>query len=257
MGSEERESVILDALEHSGFCSLKELLAKLPVSSTTLRRDLVRLKLAGKLSRVYGGAKLSAPPCNSSANLLGLPFHTNFNRISDETAAIGRAAAALCQSGDTIAIGGGSTTAEICWNLKNLDVRVLTNSLPIASVLLQQSDVGVAISAGAIFREQNIVLNPTQDFAPQNFHASRMFMSCAAIGRLGLMQSDIILAQAERQLLAMADELVVLAESDKFTDAGGYAICELSRVTTVITDIGITPASEEMIRKAGIRLIKV
>ena len=68
------------------------------------------------------------------------------------------------------------------------------------SDLLQQPNTGVSIPGGVVFREQNIVLDPFVDASPRSFHASRMFMGTAAVSRHGLMQSDIILVQAERKL---------------------------------------------------------
>ncbi len=257
MHASDRDQVILNLLDVGGFLSFQELSNKLPVSPATLRRDLERLHQAGKLSRVHGGARLSNAARNATAQLLGVPFHANVNRARKEKAAIGRAAAAICRSGDAVIIDGGSTTLQMCPHLENLGLQVLTNSLHIAGILLQQPNTNVSIPGGMVFREQNIVLDPFEGVALRNFRASRMFMSCAAISHFGLMQSDIILMQAERQLLAIADELVVLADSEKFTAAAGYAVCELSRVATLITDIGLAPAHDDLIRSAGIQLIKV
>ncbi len=253
----ERDHVILDLIEIAGFATFQELSDKLPVSPATLRRDLERLHQAGKLARVRGGARLPDVVRNSTPDLPAVPFHSNINQSRKEKAAIGRAATGLCRPGDAVIIDGGSTTLQMCPHLEELGLEVLTNSLDVAGILLQQPNTGVVIPGGVVFREQNIVLSPFEDVAPRNFRASRMFMSCAAISHYGLMQSDVLLAQAQRQLLAVADELVVLADSGKFTASAGYAVCKLSRVATLITDIGIAPACEDLIRNAGIRLIKV
>ncbi|MEJ0042321.1 MAG: hypothetical protein WDM81_08940 [Rhizomicrobium sp.] len=75
--------------------------------------------------------------------------------------------------------------------------------------------------------------------------------------RHGLMQSDIILVQAERKLLAQADELVVLVDSSKFAAAAGHLLCELSRVHTLVTDSNIDDASAKMVESKGVKLIVV
>ncbi|HEY0302282.1 MAG TPA: hypothetical protein VGC36_13135, partial [Rhizomicrobium sp.] len=85
--------------------------------------------------------------------------------------------------------------------------------------------------------------------------AARMFVGAAAVTRHGLMQSDIILVQAERKLLSQADELIVLVDSSKFAAAAGHLLCELARVHTLVTDNNIDDASAKMIENVGVKLI--
>jgi DeoR family ulaG and ulaABCDEF operon transcriptional repressor len=84
-----------------------------------------------------------------------------------------------------------------------------------------------------------------------------MFVSAAAVSRHGLMQTDIIVVQAERKLLAQADELVALIDSSKFSASAGHVLCELSRVKTLITDNGVDPVSVRMLERAGVEVIVV
>lgn len=256
MHATERERVILSLLDEQGFISFQSLAGQLSASPATLRRDLERLQEAGKLIRVRGGAQLATDaPQTSRAHLQGVPFHENINRFRAEKEAIGRAAAELCRHGDAVIIDGGSTTLQMCPHLGHLELQVLTNSLHIVSALLQQPNTSVLIPGGTVFREQNIVLDPFEDVKAQSFHAARMFLGSAAIGRHGLMQSDIILVQAERKLLRLADEVVALMDSSKFEASAGHRLCELSDIHTLITDSGITDESAKMIENAGIKLI--
>jgi DeoR family ulaG and ulaABCDEF operon transcriptional repressor len=143
----------------------------------------------------------------------------------------------------------------MCPYLEALRLQVLTNSLHIVSALLQQPHTGVSIPGGIVFREQNIVLDPFDEVDDRVFHAARMFLSAAAVSRHGLMQSDIIVVQAERKLLAQADELVALIDSSKFEASAGHSLCELTRVRTLITDDQISDAHAAMVEQAGVQLI--
>ena len=147
---------------------------------------------------------------------LGVPFHENVNRHSREKAAIGRAAARLCEKGSAIMIDGGSTTLQMCRHLKGLDLQVLTNSLHIVSALLPQSGTRILVPGGSVFREQNIILSPVGEDAMPRFHSPKLFMGAAALGEHGLMQADIILVAAERRLIERAEEVIVLVDSSKF-----------------------------------------
>jgi DeoR family ulaG and ulaABCDEF operon transcriptional repressor len=256
MHAAERDRVILNLLEEQRFVSFRELSRRLSASAATLRRDLERLQEAGKLKRVRGGAQLGANEI-TGFHLQGVPFHENVNRNRTAKEAIGRAAAELCRAGEAVIIDGGSTTLQMCPHLEPLRLQVLTNSLHIVGALLQQPNTGVSIPGGVVFREQNIVLDPFVEAGTRTFHASRMFVGAAAVSRYGLMQSDIILVQAERKLLSLADQLIALVDSSKFAASAGHLLCELSRVHTLITDKGIDEASVKMIKGAGVELITV
>jgi DeoR family ulaG and ulaABCDEF operon transcriptional repressor len=252
----ERDRVILSLLEEEGFVSFRELSRRLSASPATLRRDLDRLQTDGKLTRVRGGVQpTSGQTLNNRARLQGVPFHENINRNRPQKEAIGRAAAALCKPGEAIIIDGGSTTLHMCSHLDPLRLQVLTNSLHIVSALLQQPHINVSIPGGTVLREQNIVVDAAEDPSTRTFHASRMFLSAAAVSRHGLMQTDIVMVQAERKLLNQAEELVALIDSSKFVASAGHVLCELKRIRTLITDDGVDPASIRMLEREGIKVI--
>jgi DeoR family ulaG and ulaABCDEF operon transcriptional repressor len=257
MHATERDRVILNLLDERRFVSFQELSHRLDASPATLRRDLDRLQVNGKLVRVRGGAQPSVATRDGGLHLQGVPFHENINRNRTAKEAIGKAAAALCRPGDAVIIDGGSTTLQMCPSLEPLGLQVLTNSLHIVSALLQQPDTRVSIPGGVVFREQNIVLDPFDNTSTRNFHASRMFVGAAAVNRYGLMQSDIILVQAERKLMALTEELIVLVDSSKFHASAAHTLCDLSKVHILITDNGIDNASAKMLKDAGVRLITV
>jgi len=256
MHSAERDRVILNLLEEQRFVSFRELSRRLSASAATLRRDLERLQEAGKLKRVRGGAQLDTAEI-TSFHLQGVPFNENVNRNRAAKEAIGKAAAQLCHAGEAVIIDGGSTTLQMCTYLEPLRLQVLTNSLHIVSALLQQPNTGVSIPGGVLFREQNIVLDPFAEAGTRTFHASRMFLGAAAVTRFGLMQSDIILVQAERKLLNLADQLIAVVDSSKFAASAAHLLCDLARVHTLITDTGIDDASAKMVKAAGVELVVV
>ena len=256
MHAAERDRVILNLLEEQRFVSFRELSRRLSASAATLRRDLERLQEAGKLKRVRGGAQIGTAEI-AGFHLQGVPFNENVNRNRAAKEAIGKAAAELCRAGEAVIIDGGSTTLQMCPHLEPLRLQVLTNSLHIVGALLQQPNTGVSIPGGVVFREQNIVLDPFVDAGTRTFHASRMFIGAAAVSRFGLMQSDIILVQAERKLLNLAEQLIALIDSSKFAASAGHLLCELSRVHTLITDNRIDTASAKMIESAGVELVTV
>ncbi len=260
MHATEREAMILTVMEPTGFITYRELENRLPASPATIRRDLARLAVAGRIERVHGGAKLlgdneSAAEYTLSLQLAGTPFAENITHNLAAKQAIGRAAAALCGPGEGVMIDGGSTTLQMCPHLVGLELQVLTNSLHIVNALLPQAGTRILIPSGAVFREQNIILAPAGEESMPRFHAPKLFMGAAAVGPQGVMQADVVLVSAERRLIDRADQVILLVDSSKFASTSGAIVCGLGEIDTVVTDQGITPEARKMLTTNGINLV--
>jgi DeoR family ulaG and ulaABCDEF operon transcriptional repressor len=258
MHAAERHGLIMAALRQSGFVSYRDLEARLTASPATIRRDLARLEEQGRIVRVHGGARLESnggAPVIGAQVLAGVPFDQAINRNLAQKRAIGRAAAALCEPGEGVMIDGGTTTLQMCAYLGGLDLQVLTNSLHIVNALLPQKGTRILTPSGALFREQNIILAPAGEDSMPRFHAPKLFMGAAAVAQQGVMQQDVILVAAERRLIDRAQQLILLVDSSKFDSSSGAIVCHLEEVDVLITDAGVSPQAQAMVRQAGVRLI--
>ncbi|MDX2276630.1 MAG: DeoR/GlpR family DNA-binding transcription regulator [Hyphomonadaceae bacterium] len=257
MHSNEREELILSLIRDKGFVSFRDLERRIVGSPATIRRDLERLALEGKLKRVHGGAKRvdAADMGAAPSSLAGVPFHENVHLNLGEKQLIGKAAAALCQPGEGVMIDGGSTTLQMCPHLAGLNLQVLTNSLHIVAALIGQRGTRVLVPAGAVFPEQNIILSVFGEDGMPRFHAPRLFMGAASIGPQGLMQADVVLVAGERRLIERADEVIVLADASKFEGSSGNVVCALEEIDTIITDSRIKRKAADMVAAAGVRLL--
>jgi DeoR family transcriptional regulator, ulaG and ulaABCDEF operon transcriptional repressor len=253
MHESERHRVILSAIEGRPVVTVADLVTLTGSSEATIRRDIATLHVQKKLRRVRGGAESIAPPQFVGIN--ARPFSVNEGIRLAEKRAIARAAVDLCEDGEAIIINGGTTTFQMVHPLTAKRCQVFTNSFPIAEHLLKHSKNTVLLPAGAIYREQNIILSPFDEDGSRHFYARRMFMGCRGLGPLGLMEGDPLLVQAEQKLIGQADELIVLADSTKLAARSSLLLCALSRIHSVITDDGITDRDASMLEAADIRLI--
>ena len=255
MHETERHRIILSAVQERPVVTVPDLCQLTGASEATIRRDIAQLHVQKKLRRVRGGAEAIAPPGYVGIN--ARPFAVNETVHAAEKRAIARAAVDLCDDGDAIIINGGTTTFQMVHPLTAKRLQVFTNSFPIAEHLLKHSRNTVLLPAGAIYREQNIILSPFDDDGSRHFYARRMFMGCRGLGSLGLMEGDPLLIQAEQKLIGQADELVVLADSSKFGKRSSLLLCPLARIHTVITDDRIDDRAARMLEAAEVRLIAV
>ena len=253
MHEKERHRIILSAIQDRPVVTVPDLCGLTGVSEATIRRDIGTLHVQKKLRRVRGGAEEINPP--QFVGLAGRPFAVNETMRTDEKAAIARAAVDMCEDGESIIINGGTTTFQMVHPLATRRLQVFTNSFPIAEHLLKHSKNTVMLSGGAIYREQNIILSPFENDGTRNFYARRMFMGAYGLAPLGLMEADPLIVQAEQKLLNQADELIVLADSSKFAQRSSLVLCPLDRITTIITDEGITDAAAAMLEAADVKLV--
>ena len=253
MHETERHRIILSAVQERPVVTVPDLCQLTGASEATIRRDIAQLHMQKKLRRVRGGAEAIAPP--SFVGINARPFSVQETIHSAEKRAIARAAVDLCADGDAIIVNGGTTTFQMVHPLTAKRLQVFTNSFPIAEHLLKHSKNTVLLPAGAIYREQNIILSPFDDDGSRHFYARRMFMGCRGLGSLGLMEGDPLLIQAEQKLIGQADELIVLADSSKFAQRSSLLLCPLARIHTVITDDRIDDRAAQMLEAAEVRLI--
>ena len=253
MHETERHRVILAAAHTRPVITVADLCEVTGSSEATIRRDIAALHVRGELRRVRGGAEALNPPEQSA--LMGRPFSVNETLNIAQKRAIARAAAELCKDGEPIIINGGTTTYQMVHHLTGRRLSVFTNSFAIAEFLIHNSRNAVVIPGGTVYREQNVILSPFGGVVASHFYARRMFIGCQGIGPHGLMEADPMVVQSELALIGQADELIVLADSTKFSGRSSLILCGLDRITAVITDSGIRDEDRQMLETAGVRLI--
>jgi DeoR family ulaG and ulaABCDEF operon transcriptional repressor len=252
MTETERHKLMLDLLKDRPFASVRDLQAVLDASPATIRRDIAKLSATGAVRKVFGGiatAETSGPLDRVAAR----PFTENQMLGVAAKKAIAQEAAALVQEGDALIIHGGSTCYLFAMLLASRNVRIYTNSMPLAATLWQNGTCHLTLSGGDLYREPGIVFSP--EAGPPEFYASKFFLGAQAITPIGMQESHPLVVRETELLLQRADEVVVLADSRKFGVRARYPIMPLSRIGTLITDDGLTDANHKMLIDAGIRVL--
>ena len=249
----ERHRVILAAAQSRPVATVAELCEVTNSSEATIRRDIAALHVQGKVRRVRGGAEAINPP--AQGGLMGRPFSVNESINMAQKRAIARIAADMCDDGEPIIINGGTTTYQMVHHLTAKRLSVFTNSFAIAEFLIHNSRNSVTIPGGTVYREQNVILSPFGGVVASHFFAKRMFIGCQGIGAHGLMEADPMVVQSELALIGQADELIVLADSSKFSARSSLILCGLDRIAAVVTDSGIRDEDRHVLETAGVRLL--
>ena len=67
--------------------------------------------------------------------------------------------------------------------------------------------------------------------------------------------ADAVLVASQRRFLELADEVILLVDSNKFTTSSGGIVCKLDAISTVVTNSSISNADIAMLRDGGINLV--
>ena len=258
MHERERWQLIQSLLRERGLVQVLDICEATDASPASVRRDFAKLAEQGLARRVHGGLELARSPANTNiepAALVTRPFSVSQTHNIAAKRAIARHAVSLCEDGEAIIINGGTTTYEMGAFLRSRKLKILTNSYPLAEMLIHESECHVALPGGEVYREQKLIVSPFEDDAIQHYSASRMFMSAVSIGPLGVVEGHPLIARAETKLLRRADKLYVLADGSKFETRGSLVVCPLARIDTLITDASAPAAALEMLAGAGVNVI--
>ena len=253
MHERERHRIILSAVQGRSVAAVGELADLTGASEATIRRDIAALALQKRLRKVRGGAEALNP--SPYGQIAGRSFRVSETLHQPQKRAIAKAAAELCSDGDAVILNGGTTTFQMVHHLTGRQLQVMTNSFQIAEHLVKHSKCTVLLPAGAIYREQSLIISPFENDGIAHFGAQRMFMGAQAVSGLGIAESDPLIVQSEQRLMRQAEELVLLVDSSKFAARSAMIVAPLERIDVVVTDDGIPDHAAQMIETAGVRLI--
>lgn len=254
MLSAERRDLIIRVLRRGRYASVAEICDATSSSEATIRRDLAALSTAGLLRRVRGGAELSDLGA-AAARTAELPFEDRKGILQERKRSIAKAAAGLCEDGETVMIDGGSTTWWMAEFLMDRRLRLITNSFAIAAALVPRSTCTLILNGGVVNMDSQLVLDPFGGDLFANYTASKVFMGAYGIDESGASNTESLLITTERAMIERARDLVVLADSSKFGRRGSLFLCGFERIRMIITDSGISDQHRQMIVSRGVRLV--
>ncbi|MDE1162268.1 MAG: DeoR/GlpR family DNA-binding transcription regulator [Acidobacteriaceae bacterium] len=244
LNPEERQNEILLYLKEKGTAGISAIAEEFAVSEMTVRRVLHKLSDASLVIRTPGGAMVA--PSGSMERT----FLERSGEMSQEKDALGRAAAALVQEGETIVLDSGTTTRYIARHLvskKNLVV--ITTSLAILEELAGSPGIQVRLTGGVYRRVSHDVCGNVTEEALGNIYADRAFFGAAALSlRKGVMNYDPEMSKA---ILQAGKQRVLVIDSSKVGVEAVYRFCSVEQCDLVITDHGIKTADLKKLRSTN------
>ncbi|NRA39910.1 MAG: DeoR/GlpR transcriptional regulator, partial [Planctomycetes bacterium] len=234
------------------FATVPKLAQHCTTSEATVRRDLTKLAEQGVVNRLHGGAEIVVPGSS-------LPAADPYSEPDNLSAKIriARAAAERCVDDECIIIDSGSTTFQMCNFLEHKKLTIITNSMPIAQQLYNNSDNKIVVAAGEITRSHHAIFNPFGDDIFARYSCSKVFMGVQGLDQQGATNDDTRVIQAEQQMLNAAKERILLVDSSKLGKAGDLRLCGYDMIDCLITDAGISDEYRQVLERKDLELVLV
>ncbi len=244
MLAEQRRRKILEIVERNGFAPLQQLAAAVGASESTVRRDLEQLHGQGHIQRTRGGAAYAGESLTDVS--------VRRTQASAEKQAIARLTASLIADGETVLLDGGTTTLEVARHLTHRRLQVVTNSLPIAGLLMNQSLIELIFIGGYVYPKTGVALGDQAVEALRKIYVSRLVMSAGGITEEGLFNSNALLVDTERQMMRSAECVTLVADHSKFGQRALSHLCPLEEVDQVVSDDRLGQEWQDALSRRGI-----
>jgi DeoR family fructose operon transcriptional repressor len=246
---DERRTRILKYIEQEGFVSLQKLVEYFGISESTARRDVEYLDGISKVQKTRGGAAYIGESMTS--------FEERTVAALKEKEQIAQTVADMVGPGEVILLDGGTTTLEVARRLIGRSLTVVTNSVPIVNLLINQPGIELISIGGYVYPKTGVALGPIAQAALKAVHARRLIMSVGGITEAGLFNSNSLLVETERQMMESSDEVWVVTDSSKFGRSNLAHLAPLNSMDRLITDDGLTDEWRQRLEGAGVEIIVV
>ena len=214
----DRVTAIRQHLFSKGYSSIGDIAEAVGASEPTIRRDLSALEADGAIIRSHGGARIAEP----SGPEIAFENREQINLLAKR--AIGEAAFRLLRPDTAVFLDAGTTVLQLARRLRlnPMPLRIFTNCLPVAQVLMPVAGQSVAALSvtllGGLLRPQNSsMVGLLAEAALERLWFDQLFLGAGSIAAdAGIYSADEQEAAINRKMLRRCNRPVVLADSGKF-----------------------------------------
>jgi DeoR family fructose operon transcriptional repressor len=247
MYAAERHQLLAQRARRDGRVDVGDVAAELGVAPETIRRDLGVLERQGVVRRVYGGAvaveRLDFEPEVAQRD------RTN----AAEKDAIARAALDLVPDRGSILLDAGTTTSRLATLLPDgRELTVITNSIPVASILATRPGVTLHILGG---RVRGTTLAAVEAWTLRALDG--LLVDVAFLGANGFSAEhgcttpDMAESAVKAAVVAAARKRVLLADHSKYGTDQLSRFARLAEIDVLVTDSGLDAGAVAELEEAG------
>lgn len=230
MLSDARQELIKKIAYRDGEVIISKVAAELGVSLETVRRDINTLCNQKILSKVHGGA---VPIRINEHEGHYLKRKNTDMHIKN---ALGAYTANMIKNSGVSFFSVGTTieaVAASCNLIKKLTV--ITNSLSIAEIF-GKSSASVTLAGGHLNTDERFCFGSETQNQISRYRADTAVISAVGIDENGIMCSSDEEGEIIAGMMRAADRVILVAQSNKFTQKSVYRFSSLKHVDDIVTD---------------------
>jgi DeoR family transcriptional regulator, fructose operon transcriptional repressor len=251
MYAEERRRSIAARARAEQRVEVQVLAEDLGVTPETIRRDLTELERVGVLRRVHGGAipaeRLREEPALGEKALA----------MAAEKRRIAKVALEHVPTRGTILLDAGTTTGELASLLPDHELTVVTNSLPIATMLATRQRMTVRVVGGRVRGRTMAAVDGWALRALGELMVDVAFLATNGLSvARGLSTHDPDEAEVKRAMVEAARSRVLLVDHTKVGQEQLVAYARLDALDVVISDSGLDDDAARELAAGGPEVVR-
>lgn len=250
MNSTDRKAFIVDYLEKNYSVKINQLSKDLKVTRETIRKDLYELEKQGLIRKVLGGAVIENSKLRSNYEKRKLENYEAKQRIA-------QIAATYIEPGDSIYLDYGTTTYCLAEEiLKTGNITVVTNSIQIVNLLMQNPTIDVLVLGGMLRKNEDALsgnfglLNMTSLFVNYGF-----FSGGGIDTKVGLTNHNVGEAEISREMIKRSQTKVVLMDHTKYDNVTLNQVAQVDEIDILITDEVVSKSDKEKFEESGVTVL--
>lgn len=234
MNKRERLSEITRLVNKKGTIRIAEIVELLNVTDMTVRRDLIELEEQGVLTKIHGGAR-----SNKAFQFREYSHSEKHIQNRESKQDIADKASKLIEDGDTVFLGPGTTVSFLAEAIKNNRLTVITNCLPVFTILSQKKseEFHVFLLGGEYRQVTESFVGEITNTALEKMHFSKIFFSANGVKGSDVMTSTLAEAYTQQIAIKRSLEKYLLLDISKVGKEDFTTFCSLRDLTAVITDL--------------------
>jgi DeoR/GlpR family transcriptional regulator of sugar metabolism len=261
---EERESVpnfsqqdrldgVLRLLEARDSVQVAELADMFSISEVTVRSDLTALAKLGLVARVRGGVRAIREGNTEVGFDLRLRLEVERKR------AIARAAAAMVDEGDAVALDSSTTAYYLALELRaKRELVVVTNGLLVATALADAPGITVLVTGGVLRLSAMSLVGDLGTDVLRTTRINKGFLGARGISlERGLMDLSPDEVRIKQEMADACEQVYGIFDGSKWHRSALLAFVMAEDLAGIITDSSAPAAEVEAWREVGVEVMMV
>ena len=226
-----RKNEIITMMRMEGKATVEALADHFDVTVQTIRRDLGELEIAGKVSRVHGGAVIRSGVTN-------IEYEERRNLFSEAKERIAKRVAKDVPNDVSLFINIGTTTEAVARELlDHTNLTVVTNNMNVANILAANPNCEIIVSGGTLRRSDGGLVGDLATQMIEQFKVDIAIIGASALDEEGdLLDFDLQEVRVSKSIIRHARTVFLVTDHSKFDRSAPVRIASISELDALYTD---------------------